>query len=96
MEAFIKVHGMSTFRSRSRQSPLSDQRESIRCADILSRYRSRQEVRGRPRFWEVVDGRLSLNLNAAAQAKWLEDIPGNIADAEANRAEIRSVAVDDL
>jgi hypothetical protein len=44
----------------------------------------------------VVAGRLSLNLNAAAQAKWLEDMPGNIADAEANRAEIRSVAVDHL
>lgn len=51
---------------------------------------------GDPRFWKVVDGRLYLNLNGDIQAKWLQDIPGNIADAEANWAEIRSVAVGDL
>ena len=51
---------------------------------------------GDPRFWKMVDGRLYLNLNGDVQAKWLEDIPGNIAAAEANWAEIRSVAVDDL
>lgn len=51
---------------------------------------------GDPRFWKVVDDRLYLNLNADIQAKWLEDIPGNIAEAEVNWAEIRSIAVDDL
>jgi hypothetical protein len=44
----------------------------------------------------VVDGRLHLNLNDDVQAKWLADVPGNIAAAEVNWAEIRSVAVDDL
>ena len=51
---------------------------------------------GDPRFWKVVDGRLYLNLNRDIQAKWTEDIPGNIAGANANWAEIRSVAVGDL
>ena len=51
---------------------------------------------GDPRFWRVVDGRLYLNLNADIQATWLEDVPGNIVEAEANWAEIRSIAVDDL
>jgi YHS domain-containing protein len=51
---------------------------------------------GDPRFWEVVDGRLFLNLNRDIQAKWLEDVPGNITDADANWAAIRSVAVADL
>jgi len=51
---------------------------------------------GDPRFWKIVDGRLYLNLNRDIQAKWTEDIPGNIAEANANWAEIRSVAVADL
>ena len=51
---------------------------------------------GDPRFWKVVDGRLYLNLNGDIQAKWVEDIPGNIAEAVVNWAEIRSVAVDQL
>ena len=51
---------------------------------------------GDPRFWEVVDGRLYLNLNRDSQAKWLEDVPGNLTDANANWAAIRSVAVADL
>jgi YHS domain len=51
---------------------------------------------GDPRFWKVVDGRLYLNLNGDIQAKWLEDIPGHIAEAEANWTEIRAVAVGDL
>ena len=51
---------------------------------------------GDPRFWKVVDGRLYLNLNRDIQAKWTEDIPGNIVEANANWAEIRTVAVGDL
>jgi YHS domain-containing protein len=51
---------------------------------------------GDPRFWKVVDGRLYLNLNRDIQATWTEDIPGNIVEANANWAEIRSVAVGDL
>ena len=51
---------------------------------------------GDPRFWKVVDGRLYLNLNRDIQATWTEDIPGNIAGANANWAEIRTVAVGDL
>jgi YHS domain-containing protein len=51
---------------------------------------------GDPRFWKVVAGRLYLNLDGDVQAKWLEDVPGNITEADANWTEIRSIAVDDL
>jgi hypothetical protein len=34
--------------------------------------------------WEIVDGRLYLNYNKEIQAQWAQDIPGNIARADAN------------
>ena len=34
--------------------------------------------------WEIVDGKLYLNYNKEIQTKWAEDIPGNIARADAN------------
>lgn len=51
---------------------------------------------GDPRLWKVVDGHLYLNLNGAIQAKWVKDIPGYIAKADANWTQIESVAVGDL
>jgi YHS domain-containing protein len=51
---------------------------------------------GDPRFWKIVDGRLYLNLNGDIQAKWSEDIPGNIKKADGNWVKIKSVAVDKL
>lgn len=51
---------------------------------------------GDPRFWKVVDGRLYLNLNGDIQAKWSEDVSGNIKKAETNWTKIKSVAVDKL
>ena len=41
-------------------------------------------VPGNPDFWRIVDGKLYLNLNKAAQERWLKDIPGHIAKADAN------------
>ena len=34
-----------------------------------------------PTIWRIVDGRLYLNCSKDAEAKWLADIPGNIAKA---------------
>ncbi len=51
---------------------------------------------GDPRLWKIVDGKLYLNLNADIQAKWLENVPGNIVKAENNWTKIRTVAADRL
>lgn len=37
-----------------------------------------------PQLWRVVDGRLYLNVHKPAQARWLEDVKGNLAQAEKN------------
>lgn len=36
-----------------------------------------------PTIWRIVDGKLYLNCSKDAEAKWLADVPGNIARAEA-------------
>jgi YHS domain-containing protein len=37
-----------------------------------------------PTAWRIVGGKLYLNYNAGAQAKWAEDVPGNINKGDAN------------
>jgi hypothetical protein len=37
-----------------------------------------------PEAWKIVNDRLYLNYSTAVQAKWSEDIPGNIAKAGEN------------
>lgn len=37
-----------------------------------------------PEAWRIVDGKLYLNYNRDVQERWEQDIPGNIARAEAN------------
>jgi YHS domain-containing protein len=37
-----------------------------------------------PQSWRVVDGKLYLNVNKDVQKRWLDDVPGNIANAEKN------------
>jgi len=44
---------------------------------------------GDPNVWEVVDGRLYLNLDNSIKTKWLGDVRGNIAKAEKNWPKIR-------
>lgn len=41
-----------------------------------------------PDAWRVVDGKLYLNLNKTVQGIWSEDVPGNIAKADANWPEV--------
>ena len=36
-----------------------------------------------PKLWKIVDGKLYLNCSAAAEEKWLADVPGNIAKGNA-------------
>jgi YHS domain-containing protein len=40
------------------------------------------KVPGDPELWGIVDGRLFVNLNDRAQALWLRDVPGNLAQAD--------------
>ncbi|HSP99506.1 MAG TPA: YHS domain-containing (seleno)protein [Candidatus Dormibacteraeota bacterium] len=51
---------------------------------------------GDPRYWKIVDGKLYLNLNGDVQAKWSEDIPANVKNADANWVKIRAVPVNKL
>ena len=44
-----------------------------------------------PTVWEVVDGRLYLNLDNGVKRIWAQDIPGNIASADQNWKKIESV-----
>jgi YHS domain-containing protein len=37
-----------------------------------------------PEAWAIVDGRLYLNYDKKVQAKWRQDVPGNIAKADVN------------
>ena len=43
-----------------------------------------------PNAWRVVDGKLYLNFSKAVQRRWLKDVPGHIAEADANWPELRT------
>lgn len=47
-----------------------------------------RKVRADPEVWRIVDGRLYVNYSDRVQRRWEEDIPGYIAEAEAEYAEI--------
>lgn len=49
-----------------------------------------------PTVWEIVDGRLYLNLDNGIKRKWLADVPGHIAEADARWPKIRTRAPSDL
>lgn len=51
---------------------------------------------GDPTVWEVVDNKLYFNLDNGVKAIWIEDIPGNIKNADKNWGEIRDVAASEL
>ena len=42
-----------------------------------------------PGAWRIVDGKLYLNLSRDVQANWERDIPGYIAQADANWPKLR-------
>jgi hypothetical protein len=45
-------------------------------------------VPGDPRYWRIVDGKLYVNLNEDVQERWVKDIPGYIAQADARWPEL--------
>ena len=47
---------------------------------------------GDPSLWRIVADKLYFNLNPDIQAQWVQDIPGNIAKADQNWAQIRDKA----
>ena len=49
-----------------------------------------------PHQYKVVDGKLYLNVNADVFKKWSEDVPGNIAKADANWPHIKDKAANTL
>ncbi|GAB4289201.1 MAG: hypothetical protein Kow0058_08660 [Roseovarius sp.] len=49
-----------------------------------------------PKLFRVVDGKLYLNVHEMAQKRWLSDVPGNIATADAKWPEIRNIPADKL
>lgn len=51
---------------------------------------------GDPTVWEVVDGRLYLNLNKSIQKRWTKDIPGFITKADKQWTKIKDVPAADL
>ena len=98
---FSAVHDGATYRFASQANLDAFEADPAKYAPVYGGFCAYgvavgKKFDGDPRFWKVVDGRLYLNLNRDIQAKWTEDIPGNIAEADANWAEIRSVAVGDL
>lgn len=43
-----------------------------------------------PEAWTIVDGKLYLNFSKSVRTRWREDIPGNIAAADANWPKLKS------
>jgi YHS domain-containing protein len=55
-----------------------------------------KKLDGDPTAWRVVDGKLYLNVNKDVQKKWLEDVPGNLKNANATWPRIKAKAPKDL
>ena len=55
-----------------------------------------KKLDGDPQAWRVVDNKLYLNLNKEVQAKWLEDVPGNLKKAESEWPQVSIKAPKDL
>ncbi len=55
-----------------------------------------KKLDGDPNVWRIVDGRLYVNVAETAQKRWLEDVPGNLAKADANWPRIKDMAPKDL
>ena len=49
-----------------------------------------------PEVWEIVDGKLYLNLDSDIQSKWKKDVPGYIKKADDNWMKIKGKAASEL
>jgi YHS domain-containing protein len=45
-----------------------------------------------PKAWRVVDGKLYLNVSKEVQKRWLDDVPGNLRQAELNWPRLKDLA----
>ena len=55
-----------------------------------------KKFHGDPDVWEVVDGRLYLNLDNKIKGIWVQDVSGNIAKADGQWKKIRNVPAAEL
>jgi len=55
-----------------------------------------KKLDGDPEVWKVAGGKLYLNVNREVFAKWSQDVPGHVAEAEAEWPKIRHQAPDTL
>lgn len=55
-----------------------------------------KKFHGDPLVWEIVDGKLYLNLNNKIKGIWSEDIPGNIKKADVKWQEIKDTPITSL
>jgi len=55
-----------------------------------------RKLDGDPTAWKIVGDKLYLNVDKDVQAKWLEDVPGNLIKANANWPVIRNKAPKEL
>lgn len=55
-----------------------------------------KKLDGDPMVWRVVDGKLYLNVGTPAQTRWLQDVPGNITQANSVWPEIKEKAPKEL
>jgi len=51
---------------------------------------------GDPTVWEIVDGKLYLNLDNSIKSLWVKDIPGNILKANKNWKTIKDIPASEL
>jgi YHS domain-containing protein len=54
------------------------------------------KLEGDPHLWHVVDKKLYLNVNAAVDTKWKQDVPGNITTANDKWPKVKDKAPDEL
>ena len=55
-----------------------------------------KKFHGDPLVWEIVDGKLYVNLNNKIKGLWMKDVPGNIKDADIKWEEIKDKPVSAL
>jgi YHS domain-containing protein len=55
-----------------------------------------KKLDGDPAVFRVADGKLYLNVNADVQKRWLDDVPGNVKQANATWPSIRNKAPKDV
>lgn len=55
-----------------------------------------KKLDGDPTIWRIVDGKLYLNVGKPAQTRWLQDVPGNIKQANTTWPQIKEKAPKEL